>query len=144
MPFSLKGLPRVPIFVPRDQEINDLEQTLLPKPTHTIRQQVVVLHGPGGIGKTQLAIEFARRSQNVFSSIFWLNGSSRESIRQVSRRLLSSCPKIIFWIHAENFSKRLLKSWMISLNMFWSGSNKLRTIDGFSFSIMSIGIIPQG
>ena len=45
-------------------------------------QQVVVLHGLGGIGKTQLAVEFARKHQAAFTSVFWLDGSSEDSLRQ--------------------------------------------------------------
>ena len=46
------------------------------------RQQVVVLHGLGGIGKTQLAAEFARRHQAAFTSVFWLDGNSEDSLKQ--------------------------------------------------------------
>ena len=80
--FSLKGLPRVLKFVARDQEMNDLKETLFLKPTRETRRTVFVLHGLGGSGKTQLAIEFAQRSQKIFSSIFLLNGDSKESVRQ--------------------------------------------------------------
>ena len=80
--FSLKGLTSVPNFVARDQEMNDLKKNLFPQPTRATHRKVFVLHGPGGSGKTQLAIQFARRSQKIFSSIFWLNGDSRESVRQ--------------------------------------------------------------
>lgn len=48
-------------------------------------------HGPGGIGKTQLAIEFARKHTASFSGIFWLDGSSEASLKQsfveVAKRL---------------------------------------------------------
>ncbi len=36
----------------------------------------------GGIGKTQLCADFARRHQEDFSAIFWLDGSSRDALRQ--------------------------------------------------------------
>ena len=69
MPFSLKGLPCVRKFVARDQEMNDLKENLFPKPTRETRRKVFVLHGLGGSGKTQLAIEFAQRCRSVTSKL---------------------------------------------------------------------------
>lgn len=82
MPFNLKDLLRVPKFVARDQEMNDFKKNLFLKSTRETHRKVFVLHGLDGFGKTQLAIEFVQRSQKIFSSIFWLNGDSRESVRQ--------------------------------------------------------------
>lgn len=41
-----------------------------------------MVHGLGGIGKTQLAVEFAREHRRRFSGIFWLDGSSESSLKQ--------------------------------------------------------------
>ena len=41
-----------------------------------------VLRGLGGIGKTQLAVEFTRRHQARFSAVFWLDGRSESSLKQ--------------------------------------------------------------
>lgn len=41
-----------------------------------------MLRGLGGIGKTQLAVEFARRHQALFSAVFWLDGRSESSLKQ--------------------------------------------------------------
>ena len=62
--------------------MSQLENVLVPAPDHSMRRKVFVLHGLGGIGKTQLALEFARKHQEVFSAIFWLDGSSHDAIRQ--------------------------------------------------------------
>jgi hypothetical protein len=46
------------------------------------RRKVFVLYGLGGIGKTQLAVELMRRRHRSFSSVFWLDGSSEDSLKQ--------------------------------------------------------------
>ncbi|KAH7372236.1 hypothetical protein BKA66DRAFT_423213 [Pyrenochaeta sp. MPI-SDFR-AT-0127] len=89
--FSLEGVPRVSQFVDRPAEMAKMEQVLLPGPTQTRRQKIHVLHGLGGIGKTQLAVEFARRHHPLFSSVWWLDGRSESSVK---RSIASHASKI--------------------------------------------------
>src|SRR5947209_15910980 len=56
-----------------------LEIVLLPR-AHPDRRQVMILHGMGGIGKTQLAVEFARKHQKAYSSIFFVDADSKDSL----------------------------------------------------------------
>jgi hypothetical protein len=55
-------------------------------------RSAVVLHGLGGIGKTQLAIEYIRRHKESYTAIFWLDANDEESLklsfRDVARRVL--------------------------------------------------------
>jgi len=57
-----------------------------------VEQRVLVLGGIGGIGKTQLAITYAKRHRASYSSIFWLNATSpttlKGSLRSLARRVL--------------------------------------------------------
>lgn len=74
-------------FVDRPAEMAAVEQHLLeassaPLPVTRRRRKVVVVHGLGGIGKTQLAVEFARKHNHRFSAVFWLDGSSKASLEQ--------------------------------------------------------------
>jgi hypothetical protein len=59
-----------------------LEKLLVDTAPTTTSRNVVIVHGLGGIGKTQLVIKFARKHQRWFSGIFWLDGSSEASLKQ--------------------------------------------------------------
>ncbi|KAH7145554.1 Pfs, NB-ARC and TPR domain protein [Dactylonectria estremocensis] len=79
--FILEGVPWTDKFVDRPSEMAELERVLLPE-SHNQRQKLFFLHGLGGIGKTQLAAGFARRYSRRFSSVFWLDGSSRVNLER--------------------------------------------------------------
>lgn len=80
-------------FVRRDAEMHGLER-LLVDPVHAAsRRNVAVLHGLGGIGNTQLAVEFARKHKGRFSEIFWLNGSSEANLKQSFAEMVQRLPR---------------------------------------------------
>ncbi|KAF2266260.1 hypothetical protein CC78DRAFT_531667 [Lojkania enalia] len=91
--FHLKGVPTVGKFVQRDAEMRELEQLLVKNTAAVRRQKVVVLHGLGGIGKTQLAVEFARKHHHCFSSIFWVDGASEASLKQSFASIMRTLPQ---------------------------------------------------
>lgn len=41
-----------------------------------------VVHGMGGMGKTQLAIEYARRHAHEYSATIWVNGNTKAQLHQ--------------------------------------------------------------
>lgn len=57
------------------------------------QRRVFVLHGLGGIGKTQLALAYARKYQHKYTAVCWLNGQTRESLEQSIARIASQLPK---------------------------------------------------
>ncbi|KAH7151967.1 hypothetical protein B0J13DRAFT_470560, partial [Dactylonectria estremocensis] len=93
-PFSLDGVPASSNFVDRPSDAAELEKYLLPRRSHSRQtRKVFVLHGLGGVGKTQLAIDFARRHQATFSSVFWLDGRSEDRIRGSIAGCVNRIPK---------------------------------------------------
>lgn len=81
-------------FVGRPSDTAEIDRCLLPRRSRSQNSQqrkIFVLHGLGGIGKTQLAADFARRHKATFSSIFWLDGRSEDRLRQT----LAGCAKRI-------------------------------------------------
>ncbi|PVH90847.1 hypothetical protein DM02DRAFT_636518 [Periconia macrospinosa] len=73
--------------------MRELERLLLNASTAARRRNVVVAHGFGGIGKTQLAVEFARSHQHRFTSIFWLDGSSEARLKQSFVEAMARLPQ---------------------------------------------------
>ena len=61
-------------------------------------RRTVVLHGLGGIGKTQLAIAYAKRYKDSYSAIFWLNIKDEDSLRQsfakIAKQILRAHPSV--------------------------------------------------
>ncbi|KAL4737947.1 hypothetical protein BDV11DRAFT_216328 [Aspergillus similis] len=85
IPLDLTAVPAIEGFIGREEELSSLWKHLQPASSQT--RKVAILHGLGGIGKTQLAIHFARQHKNEFTAIFWLSGKDRSAL--VSS--LSSC-----------------------------------------------------
>ncbi|KAL8942220.1 MAG: hypothetical protein Q9211_001487, partial [Gyalolechia sp. 1 TL-2023] len=81
VPFQLTGLPVAGHFVARDTEMENMEESLLPTKAPDGRT-IYVLHGLGGIGKTQLALAYARKHQHTYSAIVLVNGNSRDTAVQ--------------------------------------------------------------
>jgi NB-ARC domain len=69
-----------------------MKDVLQPGVTSDTRK-VLVLGGMGGVGKTQLAIAYAIKHPQLYTSVIWLNATSeatlKASLRQVARRLLA-------------------------------------------------------
>jgi hypothetical protein len=77
-------------FVGRQGELENLWQHL--QPTRSPSRKVAILHGLGGIGKTQLAIRFARDHKDDFAAIFWLSGKDRNTLLQSLSFVLDRLP----------------------------------------------------
>ncbi|KAK5060030.1 hypothetical protein LTR84_009914 [Exophiala bonariae] len=79
------------LFIGRQNEIQEIVSTLQPfSATLGSKRNVLVLGGTGGIGKTQLAIAYAKRYESYYTSIFWLNATSEVTLK-ASIRDLANC-----------------------------------------------------
>jgi NB-ARC domain len=61
--------------------MEEMEENLLPTEAQS-RRKIHILHGLGGVGKTQLAIAYARKHQHTYSAIVWVNGNSTDTVLQ--------------------------------------------------------------
>lgn len=78
IPFKPLGLTEVSEFVARDAELGCMAEVLQGEPG----RRTVVVHGLGGIGKTQLAIAYANRHSEYYTAVLWLNAKDQGVLRQ--------------------------------------------------------------
>ena len=94
--FSLSGVPDINHFVAREKELTQMHRKLQGDGS----RRIITLYGLGGIGKTQLSIEYAKRHKDSYSAIFWLNINDEDSLKQtfikVARQILRDYPTASF------------------------------------------------
>jgi hypothetical protein len=74
---NLASFPKATQFVARGKELLKMHELLYGHSSRTC----VVLYGLGGMGKTQLAIEYIRRHKEKYKAIFWLNANDQDSLK---------------------------------------------------------------
>ncbi|KAJ5195474.1 uncharacterized protein N7498_008912 [Penicillium cinerascens] len=88
IPLDLTAVPLIESFVGRQAELETAFGNICSR-----QMPIAILHGLGGIGKTQLAIRFARDHQHEFTAIFWLNGKDRSTLLQSLSSVLPRLPR---------------------------------------------------
>jgi hypothetical protein len=71
-----------PDFRGRESLLKMIDQALLPENTTTLtsRPSVFILIGPGGIGKTQIALQYVHTRRKEFDVVLWVRANSRASL----------------------------------------------------------------
>ncbi|KAL0939237.1 NB-ARC and TPR domain protein [Colletotrichum truncatum] len=91
---SLPGVTEVQQFVARGAELTRLHEAL----KHNGDRRTVVLHGLGGMGKTQLTIAYIKKHRDDYSAVIWLNATDETSLRQsfqrAAQRILYKYPSV--------------------------------------------------
>ena len=78
-------------YVERDREMSAIESSLRPGVANTQRR-IIVLHGLGGAGKTQLSLAYARKHRADHTAIVWFNGQTQDSLKQSIAGFARSLP----------------------------------------------------
>lgn len=71
---------RNPHFIGREEELAALRSHLLADSTALIGQPVQALYGLGGVGKTELAAEYAHRYRHEYDLVWWIRAEREEAI----------------------------------------------------------------
>ncbi|KAF8440556.1 P-loop containing nucleoside triphosphate hydrolase protein [Kalaharituber pfeilii] len=98
IPFKISDVRRNPDFVGREylleQLVHEIDEG---RAAMDITQ--VVLYGMGGMGKTQIALEYVYRHRKDYSSTFWINASSEQTTKtnfiQIMEQLIEHHAKLL-------------------------------------------------
>jgi hypothetical protein len=72
VPFALSGR-----LEPRADVLSEITRSLDPTPAHSTRRSLA-LHGIGGVGKTQLAVQYAYAARSTFDHVLWVSADTHE------------------------------------------------------------------
>jgi len=78
LPLNLSEISEVTRFVAREDKLKRMEEIF----DTTIGRRTSVVHGLGGIGKTQLAIAYIKRNRSHYSATIWLNARDETALKQ--------------------------------------------------------------
>jgi len=80
--------PRNQDFVGREDILESLKQALLPS-SSVASSMIFVIHGLGGVGKSQVALEYAHRHKELYDHIFWMKAETAKSFSESYTKVLS-------------------------------------------------------
>ncbi len=118
--------PRNPLFTGRDDILNRLHQQLFTErhnETTTSKAaltQPQAIKGLGGIGKTQIAIEYAYRSSALYACVFWINAATETALISSFVDIAKQLPS--FLARNETDQQELVaavKRWLEQHNQRW-------------------------
>ena len=93
-------------------------------------QKKVVLGGTGGVGKTQVAIAYARQHQQIYTSIIWLNATTEKTLNTS----LLSVARAIGLDNLGTSSDRQIREGVIKWLCMINNSRWLLIFDGYDES----------
>ncbi|KAF1952737.1 TPR-like protein [Byssothecium circinans] len=93
--FSVPEVSPVEHFVSRDEELDRIHKEL----QHGGSRKIVVVHGLGGMGKTQLALAYAKQHRDEYSAVFWVNSKDIDTLKQgyvaAAKRIFRDHPSLV-------------------------------------------------
>ncbi len=98
IPIDLSEVPKTAGFIGRREDLDKIEKVLQADGSY---RQILILDGPNGVGKSQLAAKFIKDRARTFSAVFWLNARNKETVKQgfakIAKRLHRKYPSDATW-----------------------------------------------
>ncbi|CAI9635625.1 unnamed protein product [Alternaria burnsii] len=92
---SVLEVSRVEYLVGREENITEICEAL----QYDGSRKTAVVHGLGGMGKTQLALAYAQRHRDDYSAVFWVNSKDVDTLKQgyaaAARRIYREHPSLV-------------------------------------------------
>jgi Cdc6-like AAA superfamily ATPase len=85
---------RNPYFLGRDGLLRQLRQKLQETNPREYNHRIAI-YGMGGVGKTQLAIEYVYRYEKDYDNIYWISAFDLPCIHRSRRMRLELAPHVI-------------------------------------------------
>src|SRR6266566_3030647 len=129
--------PRNPFFTGREDLLKQLDEYFMQAKTAALTQPPAIT-GLGGIGKTQVAIEYAYRHKVAYHYILWVNATFRETLIEGFvniARLLALPAKDE---HDQNIMVAIVQQWLANHNEW------LLIMDNADDSILVTEFLPRG
>jgi len=129
-------------FTGRDSALSSLYAAL--EDRNTFRLTSCVLHGIGGVGKTQLAMEYAYRYRQLYDMVFWLRAETNFDLAKTYGSI-ARCLGLAHDLNDQNKNIELVRNWLNQTGKLSTvirnslhAKHTLQTGNGYSFLIMSI------
>lgn len=130
-----------PHFTGRDKELADLRRQLVTASTAVIGQPPIPLYGLGGVGKTEIAAEYAHRHREDYALCWWVR-CEREAL--IVNSLLSLGKRLQlpdFRVEERDYSVNLV---IDALNKGYPFANWLLIFDNATNAEMVLPYLPRG
>lgn len=101
----------IPLFTGREDILARIEQTLTASGAAALAQRQAI-SGLGGIGKTQTAIEYARRHRSRYQAVLWAVAETRESLLSDFTAIASVLSLPEKNIQEQSLTVRAVKRWL--------------------------------
>lgn len=104
--------PRNPSFTGRDEVLQEIHARLHNDPAGATGLSFCLLSGPGGIGKTQTALEYAYRHPYDYSALFWMSAATYETLVASCAAIADQLPYMKQFAQNQSQLVAIVKQWL--------------------------------